>query len=129
MNIVLIITSLFFLCSCNASDPRFVRKELDNKDITVTWYYYSYISNQSPDYVVVEKSGVKREIFKATWLIVDVNLKDNKIVIRLLKPHDSHVFPKTVEKEVFGYQIVFDSTATYDEMQLIPDGKKTKTRS
>jgi len=104
----------------------FVRKEISNKDISVKWYYYSYITNTSPDIVEVSQKGVKKEIFKAEWVILDVTLKEDTITLRLVEPSQGIVFTKKVENEVFGYKIKVDTTGTYDEMRLIPDGIKTR---
>lgn len=47
---------LIFACfSCK--DPKFVRKITDG-NIDIKWYYYSYITNTSPDIVEVSKTIV-----------------------------------------------------------------------
>lgn len=117
---------LSFLLSCNQEEPKFVRKEINNKDITIKWYYYSYISNNSPDFVVVEKNGHRKEIFKATWTILNVSLDNHSIILRVLGPSKSMVFTKQVDEDVFGYKITLDTTGSSNEIRLIPDGIKER---
>lgn len=126
MNCLLFVSFISIFFSCNSDNVEFVRKEISNKDISVKWYYYSYITNTSPDIVEVSQKGVKKEIFKAEWVILDVTLKEDTITLRLVEPSQGIVFTKKVENEVFGYRIKVDTTGTYDEMRLIPDGIKTR---
>lgn len=126
MKILMFIPLLSFLLSCNQEEPKFVRKQINNKDITIKWYYYSYISNNSPDFVVVEKNGHKKEIFKATWTILNVSLDNHNIILRVLGPSKSMVFTKQIDEEVFGYKITLDTTGSSNEIRLIPDGIKER---
>jgi len=126
MNCLLFVSFISIFFGCNSDNVEFVRKEISNKDISVKWYYYSYITNTSPDIVEVSQKGVKKEIFKAEWVILDVTLKEDTITLRLVEPSQGIVFTKKVENEVFGYKIKVDTTGTYDEMRLIPDGIKTR---
>ncbi|TWF40326.1 HNH endonuclease [Chitinophaga polysaccharea] len=126
MKILMLISLINFFSSCSLEGSKFVRKEIDNKDISIKWYYYSYITNNSPDFVVVEKNGKKKEIFKATWTVLNVTLKDHNIILKTLGPSKSTVFTKHVEEEVFGYKITLDTTGNYMETRLIPDGKKER---
>lgn len=98
--------------------------KVGNNEIVVRWYYHSYISNVSPDYVVVEKNGERKEIYKATGVVLNVTLKGHDIILKLVEPSKNLVFTKKVEKEVYGYNIVLDTSGTYDELRLIPDGIK-----
>ena len=124
MNTLRIIPLICILWSCNTGQQKFVVKQIDNKDITIQWYYYSYITNQSPHFVVVEKGGEKIEIYKATEVILNVTLKDQNIILKLVEPSKGLVFTKKVHEKVFGYKITLDTTGTYDELRLRPDGVK-----
>jgi len=126
MKIYILISLIISFLSCNLQDSKFVRKQIDNNDISIKWYYYSYITNNSPDFVVVEKNGNKKEIYKATWNVLNVTLKDHNIILRVLGPSKSMIFTKHVDEEVFGYKITLDTTGTYHETRLIPDGIKEK---
>lgn len=124
MNILLLIPFVSFFLSCGMGEPKFVRKQINNDDIMVKWYYHSYITNQSPDFVVVEKDGIKKEIYKATEVVLNVTLKEHNIILKLVKPSKGLVFTKKVDQEVFGYKIILDTTGTYDELRFRPDGVK-----
>jgi hypothetical protein len=124
MNAFFLFPVIGILLSCNQEDPKFVRKQIKDKDVSIKWFYYSYISNMSPDFVVVEKNGKEKEIYKATGVILNVTLEDNSIVLRLVEPSKNLVFTKNVDATVFGYKITLDTTGTYDELRLRPDGVK-----
>ena len=123
MNALFLIPLISFLISCNQEEPKFVRKQIDNKDISIKWYYYSYITNLSPDFIVVERGSDKKEIYKATGVILNVTLQDSSIVLKLVEPSKNLVFTKNVN-EVFGYKVIVDTTGTYEELWKIPDGIK-----
>ncbi|HMO62553.1 MAG TPA: hypothetical protein PKC39_15570 [Ferruginibacter sp.] len=124
MNTLLLIPLISIFLSCNQDEPKFLRKQIDNKDIVIKWYYHSYITNNSPDFVVAEKNGNKKEIYKATWVILNVTLQDSTIILKLVEPSKNLVFTKKVDEEVFGYKIKLDTTGTYEELMRIPDGVK-----
>gem|GEM_PF-1208363 len=124
MKILMLVPLISIFLSCNLGNSKFVLKQIDNKDILIKWYYYSYITNNSPDFVVVEKNGNKKEIYKATGTILNVMLKDHNIILKTLGPSESMVFTKHVDDEVFGYKIILDTTGTYHEKRLIPNAVK-----
>ncbi len=121
-----LIPMLSLLLSCITKEPKFIRKRIEYKDITIRWFYYSYETNTSPDYIVVEKNGNSKEIYKAEWVISDVLLKEHDIILKLVTPSKGIVYTKQVEKEVFGYKIIIDTTASYNALRIRPDGVKEK---
>lgn len=126
MKALFIIPFISILFSCNQKDPKLVRKQIKNEDITIKWFYYSYITNMSPEFVVVEKNGKEKEIYKATGVILNVTLVGNNIVLKLVEPSRNLVFTKNIDTTIFGYKIVLDTTGTYDELRLRPDGVKER---
>ena len=124
MNKLYFLTLILVFLSCNTKDPKFIRKKIENKDVKITWFYHSYLTNNSPDFVVVEKDGNIKEIYKADGVVVDVLLKEHDIILKLFAPSKGIVFTKQVEKEVYGYNIILDSTAPYEAFGLRPDGVK-----
>lgn len=126
MNFYYILPLLSIFLSCTSNNPKFIRKQISNKDITIRWYYYSYITNNSPDIVEVEQSGIEKEIFRAEWVILDVALQNHNITLRLVEPSKGLVLTKKVEEELFGYKIILDTTGTYDEIRLRPNGIKER---
>lgn len=113
--------STITLLSCN--NERFVRKEINNHDITLQWYYKSYISNLSPDFIIVRKDGQEKEIYKATDVVTNVTIQEKNIIIKLFKPERGIVYTKATSDDVFGYHLILDSSATYDEYLNTPHGK------
>jgi hypothetical protein len=111
------------LLSCTFKDSKIVRKSIDYKDINVKWYYYSYISNNSPDIVEVTKDSTV-EIYRASLMISDVLVKDNNITIKGFGPTHGIRETEEVLSEAFGYKIVIDTTATEEEFWAKPLGKK-----
>jgi hypothetical protein len=48
---------------CCPNEPKFIRKEFEEGDITVTWYYHSYITNTSPEIVEASMNGIVQEVY------------------------------------------------------------------
>ena len=126
MNFLIFISLFSILVGCGQGESRFLRKQVDRNGIKLSWYYYSHISNNSPDFVEVEKDDKKEIIYEATRVITNVSLDDKTIIIRVVEPSKNLVFIKNVSKNIFGYKIVIDSLASYDELKFIPDGVKEK---
>lgn len=122
-NLLLILTNTL-LISCTGEDIKFIRKEIKNDRITVKWFYYSYISNVSPDFVNVYREGKETEIYKATRAITDVRLNNDSIILKVIGTDKRYVFTKEISKEAFGYKIVLDTAGSFQELQNIPDGRK-----
>jgi hypothetical protein len=121
---LLYVMSITFFLSCFQNEPKFVRKTIDNNDIKIKWFFYSYITSVSPDKVEVEKKGDKKIIFEADGVITNVTLKKDSIILRLIPPSLGIVYTKNIADEVFGYKIILDSSAAIEELNLIPDFKK-----
>jgi hypothetical protein len=127
MYTLLIIPFMSLVASCSSQNIKFVRKQIDNDDIRIKWFYYSYISNTSPDFVVVTRQRKEKEIYEATRVIIDVRLSGDSIILKLVEPEKGLVYTKQVEKKVFGYKIILDTTGTYEELQNIPDAVKEES--
>jgi hypothetical protein len=124
MRISALVSIIFFILSCGSGDVRLVRKKLQNKDIIITWYYHSFITNNSPDYVVLERDGVTNEIYKAERVITDVALSKNNIILRLVKPSLGVVYTEKIQDNILGYKIIVDTTDNIESLRFIPDGIK-----
>lgn len=114
----------FVLCCCTQGNDKFVRKTLSDGNISIKWYYFSYITNSSPDFIVVMKDGKEQEIFKAEDVVTDVIINGKKIIIKEYKPERGIVFTKSVLLDVFGYKIQLDSSATRNDYNNTPLGVK-----
>ena len=116
------ITVAFLFFGCNA-DSRLIRKELHERDITVQWFYYSYITNDSPDIVSIKKDGKEVELCRIRTAITDVKICRKNIIIKYYWSHRSRIDSLTELQEAFGYKIIFDSAGTLEERQQIPVGR------
>lgn len=117
---VLILAALFF-SGCLFQDDKLVRKKIKDGEITIKWFYYSYISNRSPDIVTVNKGEIEHVLFRATGSITDVSLSKKTIFIKLIDPPD---YTKNVPQEIFGYKVIMDSSTTYLDWNNLPRGVK-----
>ncbi len=116
---------VFIFLGCGTGDSRLIRKEIKlNGGGSIKWYYYSYITNMSPDIVLIEKNGKEKEIYKATFVIADVELRGDSIILKLVNPSNGLIFTKRVERDVFDYKVILDSSGTHDDLNLIPKGVK-----
>lgn len=124
MKLVLFISFLSLFLSCGFKDSKFVRKKIGDNAISIKWYYYSYITNNSPDVVEVEKDREIKEIYKGDRVILDVAIKDHCILLKLVQPSNGYPETKKVSDEVFGYKILVDTTGVSTDLNSIPDGIK-----
>lgn len=119
MRTIRAIVIVMFFVSCRYEEPKSVRKQIEKDSKVITWYYYNFITSRSPDIITV-KVGSNR----AKGVILDVNLTGTNIILKTCKPPDGMVSTKDVEKLALGYNIVFDSLGSYDDLKYIPDGIK-----
>lgn len=122
--ILSILVVLLVITSCILKEDKFVIKTIDNKDILIKWYYYSYITSFSPEYVVICKENKEYEIFKAKGVITDVKINNKEIIIKLYRPEEGIIYTKKIIPEVLGYKILLDSNTTYKDYLNIPDAVK-----
>lgn len=116
---------LILLVSCIGND-KFVIKNVTNDDIAIKWYYYSYITNNSPEFIDVKKGDSIVQIYKADGFITDVSIKDKNIVVKGVETNTGGgiIYTKKPLSEVFGYKIIIDSTATNDDYKRTPKAIK-----
>ncbi len=114
---------LTLLVSCISND-KLVVKNISNNDISIKWYYYSYISNISPEFVEVKKGDSTVLIYEAVDVVTDVIIKDKNIIIKQFEPSRGIINTKSLLTQVFEYKIIIDTTATYDEYRFRPDAIK-----
>ena len=112
------------LTACIFNDKRFVRKKIITNDIVISWFYYSYISDTSPDIITISRNGKETEVARAVNVITDVNFANNKIIIRLTPNRGYPATPGETKLNGAGFKIVIDSTALVSELALIPNGVK-----
>ena len=124
MNLKFTILIIIGVIGCMQEEPKFVIKKISDNDITIKWYYYSYITNNSPEFVVLEKQNVKKQLFKGVAMITDVSVNEQNIIIKYINPSKEEDYEKTSETKIFGFNIIMDSTGTYDEYKLVPNGIK-----
>lgn len=115
---------LILLLNCKFDNDKFVRKNINNNDISIKWYYYSYISNTSPDFIDVKKGDSIVKIFDAVDVITDVSINDKTIVIKQYEPHRGIINTQKILPKVFGYKIKIDTSATYNEYRYRPEAIK-----
>ena len=111
------------LISCIGND-KLVIKNISNDDIAIKWYYYSYITNISPEFIDVKKGDSIIQIYKADDVFTDVNIVGKNIVLKQFEPWRGIIYTKKLLPEVFGYKIVIDTNATYDEYRSVPKAIK-----
>jgi hypothetical protein len=114
---------LFLLVSCISNDKLIV-KNISNNDISIKWYYYSYISNISPDFIDVKKGDSLVQIYKAEGVITDVLIENNKIKIKVYNLKNGIIYTDNLLSEVFDYKIELDTTSTRNEFLNRPDAIK-----
>ena len=122
------ITSAFIIClflvsclSTNSSDEpeRLHIKLIQTPSITVDWFFYSYIGNTSPDYIVITRGDLYDTVCRANN-IADINVIDSNKVILSFYGHPKR-YGEYIDLKVPTYiDVVIDTT--YQLAQ--PIGKK-----
>lgn len=120
MKLMFIFFTLILSCSNIAQEHKLVIKKITNNDITIKWYYYSYITDGSPDIIEITKNNITDTILEAIWEITNVTLTNDTITIRLYQPQPGLMKTKNIRKEIFGYKIILDSSGTLEEKELLP---------
>lgn len=120
MKYIFAITALLFI-SC---DSKFIRKDIEDGQASIKWYYYSYISNNSPDIIEIKKNDSCVEIVRAEQIIKDVEVRKETIFIKTYPFSTGIVYSDNIRKRALGYSIVIDSTIVEGENIKIPLGVK-----
>lgn len=113
---------LFFFTGCIPDAKKIIRKDIDNSDVEMTWYFHSYITNLSADFVDISKGDSTIIIYKAVNTIADVLIRNDSIIIKTYFPSNGIIYTKNILDEVFSYKIIIDTTATENEYLNRPDG-------
>lgn len=124
LKVLAVISMTLLFSSCFLGDSKIIRKKLKTNDITIKWYYYSYITNNSPDIVEVEKDGQIRELCRAVATLLDVDCNDKEILMKFVNQAEAPPFPQKIDVEVFGYKVVLDTTGSPRSLDSIPLGSK-----
>ncbi len=112
------------LKSCK--EKKLIRKNVRNKDVGVTVYYYSYISNISPYNVELKELNTDSTVLvaKITQTVVDVEIRSDSIIIS----HTGRMVQSDyiIGGKVFDYNILIKQV---DSHQLHMDYMKNKKDS
>ena len=126
MNVKSLLIIAATLGSC-INEPKIIIKKIENDDISIKWFYYSYISNNSPQYILVAKDGKEKIILEAESLITNVILNKNYIIIKIGDLHYGSIVTNPIDKKIFGYNILIDSTGTNEERMSVSNGEPEST--
>ncbi len=96
---------LLLLISC--SDNKIYKRKLNNGEINVAWYRYSYVTSGSPNYIEVKMGDKEELIFEYGWGLQDIELHNDTITIVHFKFNRT---PKVKKDSVFGYKIIYRET-------------------
>jgi hypothetical protein len=100
---------LIVFMSCGSD--KIYNKKLQNDEIKIDWYHYSYISSKSPNYVEVRKEDEKELIYEDLENIQDIELNNDTITILHLKFNET---PKIKKESVFGYSIEYKEVSSHE---------------
>jgi|GEM_PF-6198162 len=100
---------LFVFISCGSD--KIYKKQLKNKEIAVDWYYYSYITSNSPCYVSVKKKNKEKLIFEDGYGLQDIEINKDTIIIFHLEFYEP---PKVQEENAFGYFVNYKEVSSHE---------------
>lgn len=108
-NIYFILFYSFLFTSC--IDDKIYNKQVNNNEIYVNWYHYSYITSSSPNYITVKKNEEEIVIFRTVRGLQDVELRGDTIFISHLK---FQVKPEIQRNRVFEYFVKYKEVNSHD---------------
>ena len=95
---------LFILTSCQ--DKKLIKYDYKDSEIELNWYYHSYITSWSPDFVEVKCGESFQKIFVGKNILSEVLVKDKKItILHNGFSKDEDVFMRT--ESICGYEISY----------------------
>ena len=100
------------IITISCSDKRLIRKSIVNKEVAVDWYYYSYISDTSKDFIEIIKGDSSICVFKSKHIVQDINFSNDTLIITHLPFTESNHRDK-IEK-VFGHEIIYKEISSHD---------------
>lgn len=109
MRTILLILIIIFTISCDSD--KIYNKQLKNNEINVDWYHYSYITSDSPNYVIVKKGDKEELIFEYGWGLQDIELHKDTIIIMHLKLYET---PDVKKDSIFGYKIHYKEVTSHE---------------
>ena len=102
---------ILFIMFMSCGNDKIYDKQLKNDEINVDWYHYSYITSNSPNYVVVKKEDKEDLVFEYGWGLQDVELQNDTITILHLKFYET---PKVKKDSIFGYAIKYKEVSSHE---------------
>lgn len=117
MNFKIFVFLLPLILSCEIEDREIIIKSITDANITIKWYYYSYITDISPEFVTVEKDGIKKQLFKGKRKLINVDVQGHNISIKYIKDENMANTEIIKETPIFKYNILIDSTGNYNELR------------
>jgi hypothetical protein len=65
--------------------------------------------------VEVSKNGEAKQILQTFDIVTNISLDNHTVKISLFEPRRNLVYQNKIPNEAFGYKVVLESTATYDQ--------------
>jgi len=105
--------------SCNPfsdkkDDVRLYIKEIDSPPVHLNWFFYSWISNISQDFITIE-NGSEEDTVCVSNNIADLQLVGNTIKIGFYGHPTKYSENINLPASVMNYKIVIDTTFTHVE--------------
>lgn len=109
---LLVVAQAIFLLACgnpfNGGSKKIFHKRILLDSLEIQWYYYSLISNTSPDFIEVIQNDTSTIICQSNSLI-NVDYFDHKIIVRFGDTPQLYQ-PVSLPSEVFNIPIIKDTS-------------------
>ena len=113
---LLTFTILILLTSCSLiKNKRLYFKYIKTANIEIEWFYYSYLTSYSPNYLIATQ-GEKTDTICVSNNIIDVNINiRDSIVLITFNGHPCLYGERiNINKNIGKYKIVCDTSSTYN---------------
>ena len=119
---ILFLTIFFISCS----DKKLIRYKFKNSEIELNWFYYSYLTNTSSDFIEVKCGNSFEPIFESQSGLQKVEMENKKIIISHLNFNGFEPKLKRTEN-ICGYEIEYREVTSHEMYQKYLKEKESKT--
>ena len=120
---LLIFTILLISCS----NKKLIKYEFKNTEIELNWFYYSYLTNTSSDFIEVKCGDSFINIFESKHGLQKVNVDDKKIIISHLKFNGTQPELKRTEN-ICGYEIEYIEVSSHENYKEYMNKKSAENK-
>lgn len=96
-------------------EDRLYIKEINQRKIHLSWFFYSTVSTVTPDYITIQKEGRTDTICIASN-VADLKFDGHKIVIEFYGAPNRYAKTIKLPETTIGYPVIVDTTEVFSDL-------------